>query len=277
MEEKQEEPIEEKKSKREAIKQWFIKHKFQIMKFSIVITLVAGFTIGCFFLFDSLGLLNKNELSETMGDKGAWIYVIFVALFLLQAICLCLVPGNTTLFITVGALVFEDNFWIVLLLCVVGVWLSGIALFWIGRFGGRKVLCWLFPKEKLDKYLDMLTRKGSFVLPGLFLIPFMPNDLMCMLCGTSKLKFWQFLLIIIPCRIIEVLIILCYPLLAKFFIENREPQDILIFVNIAVIDLLLLLLYYRTLIRIFKKTILRKKYVRVEKPYMVEEEVKGKK
>jgi len=272
------EEVERKKLfNKEATKLWFATHRFKILKFSIVLTIAAGFTLGCFFLFDALGFFNRETMASNMEEYGFWIYAMFIALFVLQAVCLCLIPGNTTAFITLGFFLFDDHdygFFIVFALSVIGVWIGGIVLFWIGRFGGRKVIYWVFDKEKVDKYLNMLTRRGSFVLPGLFLIPMMPNDLMCMLCGTSKLKFWQFLLVIIPCRVLEVLMILTYPLIGQFFIEGRDIQDVLIFINIMIINVVLIFLYYRAVIKIFNKTVLRKKYVMVEKPYMVEEEVK---
>ena len=255
---------------------FFKRNKAKILKFSLVLVLVTGFSSGCFFLFQSLGLLDKERLSETLADKGIWIYVIYIGLFVVQAVCLCVIPGNTTLFIGVGWLLF-DNLWVVLLLSVIGVWLSGIALFWVGRFGGRKVLYWLFGEEAVEKQLGKVTNKGTVLLPALFLVPFMPNDMLCLVCGASKLKFWAFLLIIIPCRIIEVLIILSYPYIGKFFIEGREIQDVIIFINILLVDIVIFILYYRSLIVLFRKTILRKKYVKVEAPYTVEVEVKKQK
>jgi uncharacterized membrane protein YdjX (TVP38/TMEM64 family) len=184
-----------------------------------------------------------------------------------------MIPGNTTTFITIAWVVFDD-FWLVFVICVLGVWLGGIALFFIGRYGGRRVVYWLFGKEAVEKRLDWVTQKGATALPACFLIPFMPNDMICMVCGMSKLKFWQFLIIIIPFRVIEVLMILSYPYIVDFFVSGRSIQDTLMFINIIILDIVLIALYYRTVIRIFRKTILGKKYVTVEKPYTVEEEVK---
>jgi len=267
------EEAEAEQKLRRTFKQFCKDNKVRLIKLSIVLLVVTGFTLGCFFLFQHLGLLNKNSFNAAMADKGAWIYVIFVLLFIVQAMCLFMIPGNTTLFVSIGYLMF-GNFWVVLLMCIVGVWLSGIILFFIGRFGGRRVIYWMFPKEQVDKKLDWITQKGTTTLPVLFIIPFMPNDMLCMVCGASKLKFWAFLLIIIPCRVIEVFLLLCYPMIVEFFTSGRDVQDIIIFVNILVIDIVLFILYYRALIRLFRKTILRKKYVVVEKPYTVEEEVK---
>ena len=112
-------------------------------------------------------------------------------------------------------------------------------------------------------------------MPAFFLVPFMPNDMLCMICGMSKLKFWQFLIIIIPFRVIEVLMILCYPFLVDFFISGQPIQNILVFINILIIDIVFIALYYKTLIRIFRRTILRKKYVSVERPFTVLEEIKN--
>ena len=269
------EPPPEKVSFKQRCKDFFVTHKAKIIKLSIVILVIAAFTTGCWFLFDWLGLMHEDTASVTMKKFGIWIYVMFILLFVIQALCLCMIPGNTLLFITIAGLVF-NNIWIALLLCVIGVWLAGIALFFVGRYGGRKVVYWLFGREQVEKQLDWVTQKGASVMPAFFLVPFMPNDMLCMICGMSKLRFWQFLLIIIPFRVIEVLLILSYPYILGFFVKDRPLQDVLIFINIAIIDLLLIALYYRTMIRIFRKYFLRKKYVMVEKPYTVQEEVRSK-
>lgn len=280
--EETEQPVAEKVPFKQRCKSFFITHKAKLIKFSIVLCLVAAFSTGCYFLFDWLGLLDKETARATMDKYGLWVYVIFVVVFVLASVCLCMIPGTTTTLIlvavgtTAGNGLF-GNIWIGLLLSVIGVWIAGIVMFYVGRFGGRKVVYWLFGKEQVEKRLDWVTQKGATVLPAFFLIPFMPNDMICMVCGMSKLKFWQFLLIIFPFRIIEVLIILSYTHLVKIFITGRSTADILIFINIVIIDILLIALYYRALIRIFRKYFLRKKYVIVEKPYTVEEEVKSKK
>lgn len=252
---------------------FFKKYKDKIIKLTIVAFIVAGFSIGCFFLFKALGLLDAE--SAVLSSGGFWIYIIFVVLFVVQSLGLCMIPGNTTTFITLAGLIFGD-FWVAFLICVIGVWLGGILLFFVGRFAGRGVLFWLFGKEEVNKKLAWVTRKGVGALPAFFLIPFMPNDMICMVSGMSKIKFWQFLIVIIPFRLIEVLIILSYPLIAEFFVSGRPIQDILILINVLIIDVLLIALYYKTVVRVFRKTILRKKYVAVEKPYTVLQEINKK-
>lgn len=252
---------------------FFSKYKEKIIKLTIVALVVAAFSIGCFYLFSALGFLDSE--SKTLSIGGGWIYVIFIALFVLQAICLCVIPGNTTTFVMIAAVIFQNNLFMAFLVCIIGIWISSIALFFIGRFGGRQVLYWLFNKNAVEQKLEWVTRKGATALPAFFLLPLMPNDMICMVCGMSKLRFWQFLMIIIPFRFIEILALLSYPFIVDFFISGRPIQDVLVFINIVVIDIVLIALYYKTLIRIFRKTILRKKYVPVQKTYTVLEEVEN--
>jgi len=250
---------------------FFKRNKQKIIKLAVVALIVAIFSIGCYLLFDKLGFL--DEETDAFDGYGSLIYIIFIGLFVLQAICLCMIPGNTTIFITLAMVIFGDNPAMALLVVIVGVWLGGIALFFVGRFGGRRVLYWLFGKEEVDKKLCWVTQKGATALPAFFVVPFMPNDMICMVCGMSRLKFWQFLMIIIPFRVIEVLMIVSYPIIIDFFVSGRSLQDIIIFVNIIIVDLVLIAMYYKLLVRVFRKTILRKKYVSVPKVYTVLEEV----
>ena len=248
---------------------FFKKHKEKIIKLIIVAIIVAIFSIGCYFLFEKLGFFD----SETMQSDSHWMYLIFIGLFVLQSLCLCMIPGNTTLFITLGMLIFSHNPAMALLVCIIGVWLGGILLFFVGRFGGRRVLYWLFGKQEVERRLEWITAKGATALPVFFIIPFMPNDMICMVCGMSRLKFWQFLMVIIPFRVVEVLMIVSYPIIIDFFVSGRPIQDVIIFINLMVINAVLIAMYYKTIIRVFRRTILGKKFVEVERKFTVLEEV----
>ena len=270
------EPTVEKIPFKVRVKSFFVKYKVPLYKLAFVLCVIAGISVGFYFIFDAFGLMNKKTAADAFADKGIWIYIIFLCLFVLSSVCLCMVPGSTTVFIYAAIAIFP-SFWIAILVCIIGVWLSGITLFFIGRYAGRPVIYWMFGKEKVNKGLEWITRKGAPVLPVFFLIPFMPNDMICAVCGMSRLKLWQFLMVIIPFRIIEVLMISSYQHVINFFFIGRDPLEILLVVNLGLIDLFLIILYWRTIVRVFRKTILRKKYVAVEKPYVIEEEVKKKK
>ena len=195
----------------------------RLLRFLTVALIVVAVTASFYFLFRTLGFLDADSLSESLQNDGMRVYAIFIALFVIQALCLCMIPGNTTLFIMTAWILFDGDFWTVFPVCLMGVWLSGIALFFLGRYGGRRLIYWLFNKENVDKRLDWLSTKGAKMLPIFFLIPFMPNDMICAVCGMSKLKFWKFMLIIIPFRMIEVLMILTYPRIIDHFFPDGLP------------------------------------------------------
>jgi len=94
--------------------------------------------------------------------------------------------------------------------------------------------------------------KGTHVVPWLFLIPLMPTDLVCLVCGASKMRFWQYMLIVCVFRPVEILLLISYnyivPVLLSF-----EPIIVILIVNIVIIDLVLLFIYYKALMKLFKK------------------------
>ena len=250
---------------------WWKRNRNQTGKFAVVIAALAAVTAGCFFMLRAAGFTNAEGLQSAMEGSGIWIYGMYLGLYVLQAVLLSVMPGNTALFVSAGYLIFSD-FWTALILAVIGNQIASIIIFFIGRHAGRKVLYWLFDKEKFDKRLDEITDKGLKVVPALFLIPLFPNDLVCLACGASKMRFWQYMLIVAFFRTIEVFLLLAYPVIGQFFVKGRAAQDVILFINIVVIDIFLISLYYKMLIKLFKKHILRKKYHMVKADYYVEEE-----
>ena len=196
--------------------------KSRIWRFVTVGVILIGFTAACYFIFKALGLLDRDELGNIIGE-GFWSYVVYIGLFVIQAICLSPIPGNTTLFIGVGWILFGQKFWLTFILGVPGVIISSLIMYFLGKTGGQKVMYWLFEKEKLDKWFDKFMKTGSKIIPFLFLFPFMPNDMICLICGMSKMKFGRFAVIIAIFRTFEVFLLLCYALLLSKGLMNIFP------------------------------------------------------
>lgn len=217
------------------------------------IAVIAGISVGGFFLFDALGLMNPEAMEETLSGFGFWLYVVYIVLFIVQAVFLSFIPGNTTLFITAGFLLFGGNFWITLAVGSISVILASIALYMVGRFGGRNLMFWLFGKENIERRLDWVGTKGTNAVPWLFLIPFMPTDLICLICGASKMRFWQFMLIVMVFRPFEVLLLIAYNFLIPMILDHATIFELILLVNVMVINLVLLVLYHKTLLKFFRK------------------------
>jgi len=267
---------------RERFSARWARNKQTVGKFAIVLTAVAFVSVGFWLLFSKLGLMSGEGLQNAVGGYGFLTYIIFLLLFIVQGILLIVIPGNTTLFVTTAFIIFgqrtfgDDGFWTALILCIIGNQINATILFWIGRTGGRKVMYWLLGKESVDKRLQLITDKGVKIVPGLLLIPFMPNDLLCMCCGASKMKYPHFLIMVVFFRSLEVLMFWSYQYAARFFWVGQTAQMQALFVNIVLIDAFLIAMYYRFFIKMFRKHVLRRKYAMVKSDHFFEVEVTGK-
>ena len=231
-------------------------------KLMMTLSIIASVTTGAFFLFRALGLNDEEGLRQTLDGLGIWLYVAFIGLFITQALVLSMVPGNTTLFVGVAFLLF-DNFFVTLLVCSIAIVLSSMVLYTVGRYGGRRLLYWLFGKEAVQGKLEWISHEGQKAIPWLFLIPVMPNDLMVLVCGASKMRFWQFMLIIIVFRPMEVALLILYAYVFSTVdimdVVRNNPLEVIIVINLLIIDLVLLGIYHKNLLRLFKKNMQRVK------------------
>jgi len=173
-----------------------------------------------------------------------------------------LLPGTTTLFVSGIAWTLFDganNFLITWVIVVIGTYISSVVLYLIGRYGGRKLLFWLFSREEIERRLDWFGRNGAKGVPWLFLIPLFPTDLMCITCGAAKMKFRQYLLIVLVFRPIEMLLLLLYPMIiGSDIVRDMEVWQRILVVNVIIINFFLLAIYHKKIVDMFNKTFSRK-------------------
>lgn len=76
-------------------------------------------------------------------------------------------------------------------------------MFFIGRFGGIKVLNLLMGEAKAKKCAKMLG-KGKFLFPIFMLIGLFPDDLLIVGAGVSNIKFSYFFIVVLITRAIDL-------------------------------------------------------------------------
>ncbi|MCL2890971.1 MAG: VTT domain-containing protein [Methanomassiliicoccaceae archaeon] len=165
-----------------------------LVKILIPLALVAVISLVFYVIFSSLGLLSPEGVREFIeSGNGHFVYLLYISLFVTQACCLSMIPGSTALFCGVGLLIFGvDQFWTVVILNIIGAWFASQALFLMGRHGGRRLIKVLFGENALDKQLNVLAEKGTKILPIWFLMLVLPDDLMSLACGASKINYKTF-------------------------------------------------------------------------------------
>ncbi len=152
---------------------------------------VAAVVMVLYFFLKERGYLEIFESTEALqayvSGFGAWAPAIFMLLQIAQVI-FAPIPGNVTTL--AGGAMF--GFWPALLYSVTAIFLGSLAAFGIGRFCGKPIIYKLAPRDVVDKYLNVLAKKQRMTLSLLFLLPFFPDDVLCLLAGLTGYSWGWF-------------------------------------------------------------------------------------
>lgn len=191
-------------------------------KLKIVGTVLAAaaFVVGLFFLFKHLGITDKESLKQIIKSAGAWGPIVFFLLQVTVATLLPVIPGVSFTFLIVGGTIFENVF-LAVFLALLGVWTSSVLLFTIGNTLGEKVATKIVGADELQKAQDLIDTKSKIYLPLMFLLPFFPDDALCLTAGMTKMKYRYFVPVVMIFRSVGALAVL----LSSYY--SRELFDIL--------------------------------------------------
>ena len=169
--------------------------KRAVLQWCIVILLFAGILLllwrsGLFGVFSS-----EEELQAYIARCGPWSRVVF---FGIQLVSVVLPPVPNNVVAVVGGVLFGtfQSF----LMSWVAVSLGSVGVFLLARMLGRDFARHLAGKKMSEKYLDLIRRKRDTFLLLAFLLPFFPDDMICMLAGLSDIRFRRFLLLCLTAR-----------------------------------------------------------------------------
>lgn len=133
-------------------------------------------------------------------SHGFWGCAAFAGMVVLQII-VAVIPGEP-LEIAAG---YAFGFWKGTLLCLIGMTIGGILVFWFVRKWGVRVVEIFFPKKEIDsfRFLQNKRRVTLFVVLA-FLLPGTPKDILSYIAGLTPVKFSHWLLITSICRLPSV-------------------------------------------------------------------------
>ena len=136
-----------------------------------------------------------ERITQLIRNTGEWGMVVFVAIQILQVVILplpaivCYVPGS--------------RIWgagIATLLASVGVIVGSSIAYFIGRFFGKKAVIWIAGKETTEKYVGYIGNRGKVIFVLMQILPFFPDDILCMIAGLTSMSFPFFIGVIILVR-----------------------------------------------------------------------------
>lgn len=162
--------------------------KEQVLKLLKVAIITTAIMLLCeiIFSFDAV----NNWFSDLITNSKGWeVYVIIWLIMFLQVTILN-IPAYIVLSasISVGIKALSWEF----ILTVLSAYMAGAILaYWLGRWFGKKAVKWCAGSEEdYNKWSSMLNTKGKWWYFLTVLFPCFPDDLLCIVAGAVKFKFW---------------------------------------------------------------------------------------
>ncbi len=156
----------------------------------LLVAAIVGALIGIYFIFKSLGLtdVTREDVQAYVQKTGVWAPIVFILISFLQ-VTFVPIPGAIT--ILAGNYVFGA--WKSFFLSYIGMMAGALFAFFLGRVFGKKLVYFLAGgEEKVENWLKKLKGKQNVVLFFMFLLPFFPDDLLCLIAGLLPLSFFGF-------------------------------------------------------------------------------------
>lgn len=145
-----------------------------------------------------------ERLTDIIRSTGEWGMLVFVLIQILQVVILplpavvCYVPGSRIW----GPLTAT-------LLASAGVLAGSLIAYAIGRFFGKRAAEWIAGKEAVDKYAKYIGNKGKVIFLLMQILPFFPDDILCIVAGLTAMNFPFFLATMVLVRPI-IIALYCY-------------------------------------------------------------------
>ena len=164
----------------------------KIVRASIILFAVACIIIGVVVLFQLTGwntIFDSHEsVAEFIEGMGAWAVIIFIILQILQTTIL---PLPAAIFVIAGAFMFGN--WLAILYSLIGIWIGSVISFAIGKIFGYRALDFMMGRKKADEWRKKL-EGGKYVFFLMMLFPFFPDDILCIVAGSTTMS-WKFFII----------------------------------------------------------------------------------
>ena len=171
------------------------------LKILIVLLVIAGISVGLYFLLRHFGYTDVEKLKAFLQKTGPWAIITYIALRVVATIFLSFMPACSMMFDLLSLATFSYlPAPLIFLICFASVVITSVVMDLIGRFGGNKAIIKILGQKDYDEAKDLVQEKGMVYVPVMYLLPIFPDDAICMVSGATKMNFWVHLLEIILCR-----------------------------------------------------------------------------
>lgn len=177
----------------------------QILRWSICTSALMAIFVISYYIILKYNLISKFDSAEKiqafLAKYGAYAGIIYIIIQFLQVTIIPIPAAITTV---AGVALF--GFWQTFLYSIIGIMCGSMFAFFLGRRFGVKLIIWLCGQSVYEKYTKLTKGKDKIVLTMMFLFPFFPDDLLCIAAGITDMKYWEFFVIMLFTRPINILI-----------------------------------------------------------------------
>ena len=170
------------------------RHKW-LLTLLLAVFLLGG---GAFLLWQTGFFSSVGSLEEMRNyiERFAPYSHLFFFLIQLLSVVIAPIPSNVTAL--AGAVLF--GMWPSFLMTWLAVAGGSVLVFWLARVLGQRFVERLVNQRVADKYLEVIRRKRDIFLILVFLFPFFPDDLICILAVLTDIPLHRFFLIVLLTR-----------------------------------------------------------------------------
>lgn len=161
----------------------------KLLKVFLVATAVM-FVFEVVFSINSVNLFFSNLIIKS---SGLWVYLVLWIIMFAQVTILN-IPAYTILSISIS--IGLNTLGWEYLLTVISAYMCGcIFAYWLGRWFGVKAVKWCAGSEEdFEKWSGFINTKGKIWYFLTILFPVFPDDLLCIVAGSTKFNFSSYCL-----------------------------------------------------------------------------------
>lgn len=180
------------------MKKFLNKNLKLIIKILLALLVVIGLSLASFLVLHAFDIIEYEDGVHLNAElfhsfKNSWYgWIIILAFQLIITSFLCFIPGISMAFIILLQSLYKKA-WQAFLLSFIGVMLSSLIMYIIGRFGGYKMCKKLLGEEDCNKACELLNNKGLAFFPLMMMFPVFPDDALVMIAGTLKMSLKWFI------------------------------------------------------------------------------------
>ena len=150
--------------------------------------LVVAIVLALFMILRKSGILNEfsdmEHIRQLILQSGGFGILLCFVLLIVNVVIL---PAPAIVFYLAITAVYGS--WLGFLISYIGVMVGSLISFTIGRKLGKRAVTWIVGEEKTEKYSKILNKKGKVPFLIMQLLPFFPDDILCMVAGLSTMSY----------------------------------------------------------------------------------------